>query len=115
MNTIHECTILLIIVLGLLSIIIVCVFYRNTHLLKEAFFGSNHNCYPYTSDIPAKVSFKTKSKGWCTTADYGDTQRDGLSSDTGKSSMKCPDGHYRLKAPDSLQTGTKTWCKRPVN
>lgn len=112
MKNLKVLTIIVIIVLIILTVLTFCVVTKNFNLIKEAFVGSNHNCYPYTADLNAKLSFSSPSKGWCTTGDYPDLKSEGDFSDSEKSSACGPSGdYYRIKGAESVKLNSKAWCK----
>lgn len=105
-------TILLVILLILITAITVCILIKNISLLKETFSNSNHNCYPYTADLNARLSHLSPSKGWCTTGDYPELQSEGDFGDSKKSSACDASGnYYRIKGEESVKLNSKAWCK----
>lgn len=112
MNTIEISTIIFIVVLVILTISTIYMMYINSFAIKESFFDSKHSCYHDSSDHNSKNSFKTKSKGWCTTGDYK-TGSDSEFNDSGESKVRCPQDYYRVKPNESVNFNSKAWCKRP--
>ena len=112
MDTLQITTIIILVLLIIITMITLCMMYKNGPMLKTEFFESNHNCYPYTSDLPPHYSHLSKSKGWCTTGDYGKQKHDGDIAD-GESSIKCPHNHFKVDADDSHRTNLKAWCRKP--
>ena len=112
MNTIELLTIIFILVLVILTILTIYVMYSNSFAIKESFFASKHSCYPDSSDHNAKNSFKSKSKGWCTTGDYK-SSTDSEFNEAGESKVRCPSDYYRVKPQESVSFNSKSWCKRP--
>ena len=112
MNTVEILTIIFIVVLVVLTILTIYMMYSNSFAIKESFFASNHSCYHDSSDHNAKNSFKTKSKGWCTTGDYK-SGSDSEFNDAGESKVRCPSDYYRVKPNESVAFNSKAWCKRP--
>ena len=114
MISIKTLTIILIIILILLTITTFCVMLGNREAIRETFQSGVHNCYPYTSVLSASKSYKSLSKGRCTTGDAGES---GLSEDdlggVNESPVKCPDNYYRMSGSESLGHSSKAWCKRP--
>lgn len=112
MNSVKFLTIFLICMLIILSFITSYFIYVNRFIIKESFFASKHNCYPYTYDLNAGNSYKTLSKGWCTTGDYDDIDSEDNYESHGESSMKCPDRHYRVNPDESIKYKSKAWCRK---
>ena len=112
MNTVEILTIIFIVVLVILTILTSYIMYSNSFAIKESFFASKHNCYHDSSDHNAGNSFKSKSKGWCTTGDYK-TGTDSEFNDTGESKVRCPSDYYRVTPQESSNFNSKSWCKRP--
>jgi hypothetical protein len=111
MKNLKLATILVIITLIILTIITVCLIAKNFSLVKETFLSSNHNCYPYSSVLNARLSFSSPSKGWCTTGDYPELKSDDDFSDSKKSSDCGGDNYYRIKGDESVKLDSKSWCK----
>ena len=111
-NNLKILTIVLIVVLIVLTILTFCILTKNFGLIKETFLGSNHNCYPYTAVLNARLSHLSPSKGWCTTGDYPELQTDEADSDSQKSSACDGSGdYYRIKGEESVKLNSKAWCK----
>ena len=114
MNKTEKLTIFFLVTLTLLTFcIIIIISYSKASLLKEAFLGGSHNCYPYSSAHNASNSFNSKSKGWCTTGNYGDQSDEDDDSGYNDSSIKCPPNYSRVPAKDSYSYESKSWCAMP--
>jgi hypothetical protein len=117
MNKLKLFTAFIIIVLIVLSILIICVLINNKLLIKESFYSDN-NCPPYSVRLNASNSYKTLSKGFCSSASSGDANSVG--DDYGqisgnKSPYKCPADSYRLNAKQSFKSPSKNWCATMSN
>ena len=115
MKSLKIITIWLIVILIVLTLITVWLLVKNRNIIKESFFASNHNCPPYTSDHTGPNSFSTKLKSWCTTADYGSAQLDGVMDGNSQSNIKCPPNYYRVSGNESLGYDSKSWCVNESN
>lgn len=114
MNKTEKLTIFFLVALTLLTFcIIIIISYSRASLLKEAFLGGYHNCYPYSSAHNARNSFKSKSKGWCTSGNYGDMPDGDDYSVYNDSTVKCPPNYSRVPAKDSHSYESKAWCAMP--
>jgi hypothetical protein len=111
MNTVELLTIIFIVVLVIITILTIYVMYSNSFAIKESFYGSKHNCYHDSLDHNSRNSFRSKSKGWCTTGDYR-TKTDSEFDDAGESKVVCPYNYYRVKPDESVGFNSKSWCKR---
>jgi len=113
MDKLKLLTIIVIVVLLVLTTLTLCMIVKNANLIKETFVESNHNCYPYTSVLNARLSFNSPSKGWCTTGDYDDLDEgEDDYSDSKKSSACGPSGKYhRISGKESMKLDSKAWCK----
>ena len=112
MNSVELATICFLVVLVFMTILTIYVMFNNNSMIREAFYGGNHSCYPYTAEHNAKNSYLSKSKGWCTSGDYKAIDNDDDFSTNNKGAVKCPQGYYKIQPFDSYDTDTKTWCKR---
>ena len=115
MNSLKLLTSFIIIMLIVLSILIICVLINNTRLIKENFYSDN-SCPPYSVRLNASNSYKTLSKGFCSSAASGSnkqSQEDDygqISNSNNKSPYKCPVDSYRLSARKSFKSPNKNWC-----
>lgn len=113
MNKVEKLTVFFIIALLALTLVTIIIISYSKDALKETFFVGDHNCYPYTSVLNPRYSFKSKSKGWCTTADYGDMPSGNDYSIYNDSKVKCPANYSRVSPKDSHSYQSKAWCSRP--
>lgn len=115
MNKIGKQYLLILFILVIITCLTLSIFYKTFPLVKETFLPSgNHNCYPYTSIHKPSNSYNTKSKGWCSTKDYGYSNDDDYdSSSYGNSPVKCQSNYSRVNAAESYKTNTKAYCRKP--
>lgn len=82
---------------------------------KEMFVSKKHklhNCYHNTFVQSPLKSYKSLSKGWCSTGNYEEeyaTNND-LTVYGGDSKLKCPPNSSRLSAKESASSKLKGWC-----
>ena len=112
MNSVELATICFLVILTATTILTVYVMFNSKLMLKEAFYSGNHHCYPYSSEHNALNSYKSKSKGWCTSGDYKPMPANDDFSTYNEGGIKCPNGYYKIPPLESLDTETKSWCKR---
>ena len=85
-------------------------------VVKESFQTDNlHNCPPNSVLHKPYNSYKSFSKGWCTTNSYMSVSgSDDIDTDSfNKSPVKCPDSYARVSALESHNSESKGYCKKP--
>ena len=86
-------------------------------ILRERFVekvDNYHNCHPNSVVHKPYNSYMTPVKGWCTTNSYGPSPLDDfLDEPYNRSPIKCPADFERISAEESIDTETKSFCKRP--
>ena len=85
-------------------------------LLCMVLFNKEHfnvNCYPNSTRHKPLNSYKSLSKGWCTTGFYDNVDIPDKFDHTvyGKSKLKCDPDNGRLSPIDAIQTDGKGMCR----
>ncbi len=86
-------------------------------ILREKFVdkvNNYHNCHPNSVVHKPYNSHASFAKGWCTTNSYGPAPLDDHYDELyNRSPIKCPADFKRISAKESIDTETKSFCKKP--
>ena len=86
-------------------------------ILREKFVDkvdNHHNCYPDSSVYNPHNSYMSPAKGWCTTNRYAQAQLDEHNDEIySRSPIKCPADYKRISAEESVESESKSFCKKP--
>jgi hypothetical protein len=98
-----------------LLIVITSYLILNELLIKETYSTINryHRCPSFTETMPPSYSYKSPSKGWCTTADYGPIPLDNDFDQAPSTGGKCPPTYSKVSGDESIKYESKAWCAVP--
>ena len=114
MKKVGKQYLLIFFILIIITCLTLSIFYQTFPVVKETFLPRGlHNCYPYTSVHSPANSFKTKSKGWCSTKDFGSRDYDDYDSTSyNDSPVKCEASYERVSGRESHGHQSKAYCKK---
>jgi len=83
---------------------------------KETFtdnIDNPHNCPPFSGQHQPHNSYMSPAKGWCTSNSYQPMPVPDDFQSFEKSPIKCQSNYSRVKAKESINTESKSFCKIP--
>jgi hypothetical protein len=72
-----------------------------------------HNCPPLTVNNDPFYSHMSPSKGWCTSNSYAQMPVKDEQPEFNKSPNKCPMDYSRVSGAESINSESKSFCKKP--
>ena len=86
-------------------------------IIREKFVekvDNYHNCPPDSSVHRPYNSYMNPAKGWCTSNSYGPAPlEDHYDEIYNRSPIKCPSDYKRISAEESVESESKSFCKKP--